>query len=1329
MLTYIKELLIEMGFKLMEGEEGIWQKKYPNFSDYKITVEIKNEDRNSSVIDWGSKVNDTHGEIEVIRKTTSSLKQDENLVVLECVNRLLEKGYPPGSIVLEKDFKVGHKPGYLDVYVKDHENKCYLMIECKTFHGEYSKELNQLRKDGGQLLSYYSQDKNAKFVLLYSSKLENNEIIYKNDIIDCSELKDSNNLEEVFETWDKSTKVNGVFESWTTSYNIVFKNITRAQLVKLDEETGDGIYHQFAEILRRNVISDKTNAFNKIFNLFICKVYDEDRVVQPDDEMGFQITKEDSPNDVFNRLIELYKGGLQDYLDITLDDNYFSPINELGFIDVYNQDTFDRNYKVLEDVVKLIQNYEIRYTSKQQFLGDFFEKLLSTGIKQEAGQFFTPSPIARFICRSLPIQEIIQKKITDRDENSYLPYVIDYAAGSGHFLIEVMDEIQEHIDNMDEKEIRSSNTVRKNFRKERYDFDWAKEYIYGIEKDYRLAKTSKVSAFLNGDGDAKIFNADGLGNFYKDKHYDGRLETNVNVKDNQRFDLLIANPPYSVSGFKNTLSYGEESFDLYQKLTDQSKEIECLFIERAKQLVVDGGYIGIILPITILSNKGIHSEAREILVKNFDIKAIVELGNKTFMATPTKTVIIFARRRDASVSEKIGSVIDTFLINKKDVTCNGIEKAFSTYARKIYDIPLNQYIYLLKEDTFHLLEGSQLLKDYKEAFEPILEGIIQKINKVESKFKRSEKSLLKKINKKKTELKKIKDNNKKTEKHSELINEISELEFEHQELKETTEILIEQLEQSKTVEFVDYVKEEERKKLYYFMLTYNNNVLLVQVPDDTSEQKAFLGYEFVNRRGEEGIKIYRDYNGDMTSKLYNENMLSDESKANYYVLKILLEEEFDIHDDLKDKMRIKPMYSMINFEGGEFFNKISNTLINKSDYTFKTSFKNVKLNKLVTIKSGVVYDKEDEAQTKSGTRILTASNIDRDNSIIDLREEKYLKEDLEIEDEKKLRKNDIFICTSSGSLSHLGKIAFINNDMNEYFGGFCATLRTISDEYYMSKYIYNILKTKQFKNYILTFTGQNINNLSPENIYQFEIPVPDDHNIIKKVVDDTSTIESKVKIIKDKIIKLNNDNDSLISKLFSEAEETDRLGNFMDINPGIDEVSSLDEDTLITFLDMPSVSNEGEIINSELKRLKQVKSKGYRYFSEGDVLFAKITPSMENGKGAIAADLKNGIGFGSTEFFVLRANQRLRKELLFYITKQEFFRIEAHREMTGKSGHRRVPKEFLENYRIPVLSLDYQDEIIQKIKANKNKVRKLKEDLQILKMDEINIINTLLDLN
>ena len=235
---------------------------------------------------------------------------------------------------------------------------------------------------------------------------------------------------------------------------------------ELKDNEGRFIFNRFAEILRRNVVSDKTNAFNKIFNLFLCKIVDEDSKNNTD-EMDFQWREDEDNKTAMLRLSDLYKKGMSNYLQIEIADYSQKEIdrvlsntgkdsidkiremiielrlytnNEFAFKEVYDKETFDKNCLVVKEVVQLLQKYQLKYSTKQQFLGDFFERLLNTGIKQEAGQFFTPIPITRFICKSIPIGEIINEKNKNGHER-FLPYVIDYASGSGHFLTEAMSEI------------------------------------------------------------------------------------------------------------------------------------------------------------------------------------------------------------------------------------------------------------------------------------------------------------------------------------------------------------------------------------------------------------------------------------------------------------------------------------------------------------------------------------------------------------------------------------------------------------------------------------------------------------------------------------------------------------------------------------------------------------------------------------------------------------------------------------------------------------------------------------------------------------------------
>ena len=142
---------------------------------------------------------------------------------------------------------------------------------------------------------------------------------------------------------------------------------------------------------------------------------------------------------------------------------------------------------------------------------------------------------------------------------------------------------------------------------------------------------------------------------------------------------------------------------------------------------------------------------------------------------------------------------------------------------------------------------------------------------------------------------------------------------------------------------------------------------------------------------------------------------------------------------------------------------------------------------------------------------------------------------------------------------------------------------------------------------------------------------------------------------------------------------------------------ALDTDQLVSFMPMQDLGIESIIAEASSSRPLGEVIKAYTYFAENDVLIAKITPCFENGKMGIARNLVNGVGFGSSEYFVLRPLDSILSEYLYYFLRQEIV-IENGREiMTGAVGHRRVPGEYLENLKIPLPSLKEQVEIVEKL--------------------------------
>ena len=168
-----------------------------------------------------------------------------------------------------------------------------------------------------------------------------------------------------------------------------------------------------------------------------------------------------------------------------------------------------------------------------------------------------------------------------------------------------------------------------------------------------------------------------------------------------------------------------------------------------------------------------------------------------------------------------------------------------------------------------------------------------------------------------------------------------------------------------------------------------------------------------------------------------------------------------------------------------------------------------------------------------------------------------------------------------------------------------------------------------------------------------------------------------------------------------------KLGTLVAINPDND-FSKLDENLEMTFLPMASISDKfGEIVNAE--KGKNEDSNGYTKFKEGDLLWAKITPCMQNGKSAIAKNLINNRGYGSTEFYVIRNKNEneLYFDYIYHLLRTKIIRETATKYFTGSSGQQRVPKSFLENLSIPLPDFYKQKQISDELYKIKHKIKEL----------------------
>lgn len=1216
-----KKHIAALGFVPKNGTNGIYHKIYV---DYAIEIDFEKQS-----INYGSA-------ITAESKTTQNFSQPENFVVLECVDRLLTKKYKPQNIVLEKTWPSGHgTSGRLDICVNREDGTPYMLIECKTYGKEYNKESARIHKDGGQLFTYFQlSGGKADVIMLYASELKGNKIVYVNEIVKIEDDYRNGDVKDIYEKWNKLTKDNGIFDSWVQPYNFQCKALTKEQLKEIKSEDSSFIFNRFLEILRHNVVSDKGNAFNKIFTLFLCKVYDE-TTTSEGEELKFQwLEGRDNHVDFQLRLTDLYSKGMKKFLDRTVSDfnnedfdkrcanlnedtkQYLlkevnklrlEKNNEFAIKEVYDSASFEENAKVVKEVVELIQGYRIRYNKRQQYLSDFFELLLTTGLKQEAGQYFTPVPIAQFIIKSLPLDSIMAEKLSRKD-GEILPYMIDYAAGSGHFITEFMHEIQDIINYCDNsKYIEETRKHLVNWQN--CHFDWATDYVYGIEKDYRLVKVGKVGCYLHGDGLANVILSDGLANFCNNKEYKGKLRklTNDGQKDNQQFDIVLSNSPYSVSSFRQTTRdyYTEQDFELYNSLTDNSSEIECLFIERTKQLLKDGGIAGVILPSSILSNSGIYTKAREIILQYFDVVAIAELGSNTFMATNTNTVVLFLRRRDNYFAANTKSAVDTFFRTLNDVTINGIETPASKYVTHVWEgLDYADYVTLLQKSPNDKVKAHEIYAEYKK--------------------KISAKS---------------------------------------------------------DAKLYDTILTIEAEKLLYFVLAYPQKVVVVKSGEKDVE-KRFLGYEFSNRRGNEGIHaIQRGKNIDECTKLFDANSYDNPEKASTYVYKAFKGDySLPIAGNMQQHISRALLIDMLTLDRAVFEKSISITA--KKKVIINSQFSLEPIEDLAEVIRGVTYSKEDQVLEITDNVILTADNITLSGNL-EINKQIYLRRIKKLDSAKRLKKNDCFVCFSSGSKNHVGKISFIEKDLPFYAGGFMGIIRSNSDRI-LPKFLYAILNSPPYRQIISDESnGNNIQNLS-QSIGRIKIPVPP-IDVQKQIVEEIGNVDKSVSEAAQRINKSESDIESLLSSLIFADSTLNAIAPFA--NKSI-KYSDIESEAYITTDNM--LKNKLGVLPFEgVANISSITE-----YKPEDILISNIRPYL---KKIWFADKDGGC---SKDVLVLRSadvNKYLPKYIFYMLRRDVFFDY----VMEGKKGVKmpRGNKEDIMKYKIPMPNIDEQKRIVAQIEA------------------------------
>ena len=1190
--------------------------------------------------------------VEADRDTTKNFSANENFVVLECVVGLLAQGYKPENIVLEPKTPGGREDShfYCDILIRDNDKRPYMLVECKTMDGkeddEFSKAWKKTLQDGGQLFNYYNTYRQAQYLVLYASDfvdgeprcnyrlitmVDNKEYLESNpQLLSFEKVSADNGTRDDFfkvwsETYGKDYANNGAFEvDEVPAFGVTKKKLTIDDLVIVDGQDIQRKYHQFAQILRQYNVASHENAFDKLVNLFLVKVVDEVR--NPKDlQFLWKGAAYDDYYSFQDRLQKLYQIGMKDYLgeDVTYIDNasienafrmqkndpdaikdtileYFRQLkfysnSDFGFLDVHNKQLFVQNAVILKAMVEMLQDMRLKTEQQNQFLGDLFEGFLDQGVKQNEGQFFTPTPITRFMVSSLPLEQIIR-------DNTDIPKAIDYACGAGHFLNEYASQIKPFVEQY--KGVQSLP-------------DYYKQ-IYGIEKEYRLSKVSKVSSFMYGQDGIQII-------------YGDALVPHEAIKDGD-FKVLVANPPYSVTGFLATLSKEQRdayllSADVDSKQLETNNSIETFFIERAKQLMAPDGVAAIILPSSILSNSSnIYVKTREILLQYFDFVAIAEFGTGTFGKTGTNTVVLFLRRKKSEPELAIhyrNRVEAWFSNNHGQDHRYEDEDAIERYTQHI-GVPYDEYLTLLNGNPSEELMKHEIFAAYNAEFSNNTVAKNIKRKRVTARYTQS-----------------MKD--------AELAKHI-----------------------------LDSIRNMEKEKLYYFMLCESNpqSVIVVKSPTKTAETKKFLGYEWSNRKGSEGIKylgaVVEDDDNEIAANkgiqqiqtpLFDPQNLSNTAKINYIIRNNYMLSDIDIPDELTDYVSIMNLYDMVDFDKSVIDKSIKTT--EEKKILIESKYEVAPLKDLAIIQKGKSIT---SADCKPGNIKVVAGG-----------------QDFATYHNESNRPKGTITVSASGAYA-----GFVNYWDEPIFASDCSTI--IANEKLNQKYLYEYLKSIQDKLYFLQ-KGAAQPHVYPKDLA--DVPVVCAPTEIQKI------IMAECKKVDDEVIialdELSSAEEKLTSLLNSISSNEVRLDSICYVKGGKRIPKGMGYSASKTNHPYLRVSDfkDGSIDTSDIHYVSESVFEHIKNYtiSSNDV-YISIAGTI--GLVGIIPPILDGASLTENAAkMIIKDHNLLIKEYLFLIFNSSRVQIQIEAE-TKSIGVPKLALHRIESLMIPYIEKNKQEEIVKK---------------------------------
>lgn len=718
---------------------------------------------------------------------------------------------------------------------------------------------------------------------------------------------------------------------------------------------------------------------------------------------------------------------------------------------------------------------------------------------------------------------------------------------------------------------------------------------------------------MNGAGGANIIFGDGLEN-YKDKGI-----------ENRAFDILVANPPYSVSGFKSHLKLRNNDFRLLDVITNDGKEIETLFVERIAQLLRPQGLAAVVLPASILSNpSNSYIAAREDLLKNFYIRAIVSFGSKTFGATGTNTVTLFLERyKEPPCIAKLSEDSVDAIMSGEDISEFKDKQILAEYLQ-MQNVSEDIYFRFIRRGlNLAELSSNQYTKVYVDAFNGMAISLPKKCSEEEAKRIRLEK-------------------------------------------------------------FYDFALDVEKDKLYYFALVREQRTLIITAPSDNKEQKLFLGYDWSNRKGAEGIII-----NTPGGKLYNQEDRFARGTLACAVRNSFLGADTILSDVLMNYAHNATLKNLFDWSKSNFDKAIG--LITKRVVVLHSYYPIKKISDLILI------NEKDKNPTESPDKnfiYVDISSVENGTGIVSY-DNRLLGKNAPSRARRYALGGSTLVSTVRPNLR---AFAYISEEHKEavYSTGF-AILRSKDEKRLLNKliYIYFMNLEPLMEQIIEKMPKGQYPSINKADIESLQIPVPP-IEIQKKIISECEAIDAEYNTSRMAIETYRQKISDIFNKL--EVITKDKMGGvkmLKQICYYSNERISMSEMSVADY-----ISTDNLLQNCEgVKPYDGVPNTNSAVkYKKGDILLSNIRPYL---KKIWLADKDGGC---SPDVLVIRLDSRdcLPEYVYHVMARQQFFDY----VMTDVKGMKmpRGNKDNIMRYEIPVIPLAEQQQVINQVKEYKEQI-------------------------